>query len=129
MIQTFEIDLPPTLNDQIRHARGHWAKSAKIKKQHTAMVSYAASLLKPIEAEAYYLYFIWKIKNFGRDPDNITAAAKFILDGLQDAGIIGSDNLRHLPGPYVHQFYRGKDTVEVWLSDQPIVQCKLLQLP
>ena len=128
MIQKFELDLPPTLNEQIRHARGHWSKSAKLKKQHTQLVACAATIhLKPFNSSRYYMHFFWKIKNFGRDPDNVTAAAKFILDGLQEAGIIASDNLAHVVGPYVHEFSRGADTVEVWISDEPIAECKLLQ--
>jgi hypothetical protein len=42
--------------------------------------------------------FWWHEKKANRDPDNISAAQKFILDGLKDAGVIPNDTHKHILG-------------------------------
>lgn len=127
MIQTIEIPLPPTLNDQIELARTHWSKSSAAKKRHTAKVAKAAKSLIRYPKPPIYVVFHWYVKNFGRDADNIAAAAKYIMDGLVAAKVIPDDNLVKIPGPYVHEFFRGNDTVKVMISDSPIVELYYIQ--
>lgn len=45
-----------------------------------------------------YIHFHWFAKNRKKDPDNISSAKKFILDGLQEAGIIENDGWNQIAG-------------------------------
>lgn len=45
-----------------------------------------------------FLHMIWLEKNKRRDPDNIAAFLKFILDGLQKSKIIKNDNWKYILG-------------------------------
>lgn len=128
MIQSIELPIPPTLNEQIALARTHWSESASAKKQHCKKIAAAAKAqLLPFSSGPIYVLFEWKVKSFARDADNVSAAAKYLMDGLVDAKIIPGDNLVKVPGPWVHLFDRGSDTVKIHLSDSPIVQLEFIQ--
>ena len=47
---------------------------------------------------AVYIKFCWVEKHTRRDPDNIAAGKKFLLDALQTEGVIGQDNWKHIIG-------------------------------
>jgi hypothetical protein len=121
MITTFTCPLPPTLNDQIRVARSNKFKSASIKKKWNF---YIASLVKEQKIPRFlgevWLHYEWKIVNFARDPDNTSAGAKYINDGLKYAGIIIEDNLKIIRG-YDHTFTKWhEDKLILTISDKPI---------
>ena len=63
---------------------------------------------------------MWKIKNFRRHPDNISGAAKFIMDGLVEKGIITGDSLKFIMSPVLHWYERGNNSVEVRIADHPV---------
>lgn len=96
-------ELPPTLNDIIGQARKNRFASAALKKKWTASIATAAQeqRAQPIKGEVY-LEYVWRVKNRRRDQDNITAAQKYILDGLVAAGIIEEDNLKVVRTPIIH---------------------------
>lgn len=96
-------ELPPTLNEIIGSARKNRFASAALKKKWTAMIATAAREqgAKPIKGEVY-LEYVWRVKNRRRDQDNITAAQKYILDGLVTAGILEEDNLKIVRSPVIH---------------------------
>jgi hypothetical protein len=96
-------ELPPTLNDIIGSARRNRFGSAALKKKWTNALALAARQQSalPIKGEVY-LEYIWRVKNRRRDQDNITAAQKYILDGLVAAGIIEEDNLKIVRTPVIH---------------------------
>ncbi len=48
--------------------------------------------------KAVAVEFVWLEKDRKRDPDNITAAKKFILDGMVVAGIIPNDGWKQVKG-------------------------------
>lgn len=48
------------------------------------------------------LHFLWKITS-NRDPDNVTAGEKFIIDGLVWAKILENDGAKQIKGIY-HDF-------------------------
>lgn len=87
------------MNDIIGKARTHWTVGARQKKEQQAIVmDYAfVAKLTPI-AGPFRLDIVWVEKDDARDPDNITAAKKFILDGLQEMGMIKNDNQKYLTG-------------------------------
>ena len=47
--------------------------------------------LRPVKNYPVIIEMRWAEKNYKRDPDNIAAAKKYILDALQIAGIIKND--------------------------------------
>lgn len=122
MRQSFTIPMPPTLNDQIyKLARTHWTKSAAAKRKHDAIVARAAKELIRYQSGPLYFMFHWQVKTRKSDPDNIVAAAKYIMDGLVKAKVIPGDSLMTVPGPWVSTFGKGENTVTVTIADSPIV--------
>jgi hypothetical protein len=110
MIIKLTEELPPTLNDQIKDARAGWRVSARTKKQWTSRIAIAARELDKFEStDKVWCEFHWYVKNFGRDADNIAAAAKYIFDGLVEAGTIPKDNLTVIQSPVIHYYHRAKN--------------------
>jgi Holliday junction resolvase RusA-like endonuclease len=95
--------LPPTLNDIIATARRHHFASASQKKFWTNAVALACANMMRFDGEVH-LEFVWFVKNRRRDPDNITAAQKYILDGLVKVGILTDDNFGVVKSPVIHWF-------------------------
>lgn len=105
--------LPPTLNDIIGIARTSRHGSASLKKRWTARIEkYCEGC--PTFYGKVYLEFVWKIRNFSRDADNVAAAAKYIMDGMVEAGVIKDDSLRYIESPVIHWYNRAdSDGVDV----------------
>ena len=87
-----------TLNEYILAERGHYRKAAEIKKFETQRVRLETIGVLPVPLEYYPLVvtFHWYRKNQKSDPDNVSFAKKFILDGLQVAGIIKGDGWKEI---------------------------------
>jgi Holliday junction resolvase RusA-like endonuclease len=121
MIVIISDKLPPTLNDQISDARSGLYVSAKVKKAWTKRIRVAAKDLEKFSpTDKVWCEFSWYLKNFGRDADNVAAAAKYIFDGLVDAEVISNDNLIVIQSPVVHYYHRGKaDWFELTMSNSP----------
>jgi hypothetical protein len=97
--------LPPTLNEITDTARRSRYKSADTKKHWTEYVTGRCGGLKSLARnKRVYLECVWFIKNFARDPDNVKAASKFILDGIVRAGILKDDTLAIIQSPVIHWF-------------------------
>jgi hypothetical protein len=58
---------------------------------NAVVATHARRALAPGVFERVRLHCMWIEKDRRRDPDNVTAAVKFILDGLVDAGILRGD--------------------------------------
>ena len=110
--------LPSTLNEQVRGCRRK-AYSTKKKLTHQSEF-YCLGCYK--FSDVVWMSFHW-IVSFRRDPDNVAAGAKFILDGMQKAGVIKNDNLTIIQSPVLHWYSRpsakGKEGVIVKVSDSP----------
>ena len=95
---TFFLDFPlPTLNEMIRTARGNKYAAAAQKKKYTGLV--ATEIMVQTERphfDAISLDITWIETKKKRDPDNVFAAVKFILDGIVAAGIIKDDDRDHV---------------------------------
>jgi len=113
------LDIPPTLNEQIREARSHWSVSAQTKKRWTVKVALLAHSL-PRFPDKVWLDYLWLVKSKANDPDNLEASVKFIADGLVMAGVITKDSLMIIQSPVVHRFDKGVDTVVITIADSPI---------
>ena len=89
-----EITIPgelPNLNAALAGAKRHWSSYAQIKKQQTNKVAWIArGQLTPVTPPVD-LVFSWTTKNKRVDPDNVSHGAKYIIDGLVNAGILPND--------------------------------------
>ena len=92
----------PGMNHMIDAAkikRGKFNKYAKEKKEWEERVALVCKAhgIKRIEGRVYF-DFIWYEKNKRRDPDNIAAGKKFILDAFVKVGVLPDDNWKWVAG-------------------------------
>ena len=120
--------MPPTLNEQIRLARGNKWNSARIKKNETQDIVTECLSQNPIKFKgAVWIDFVWELKTRKLDPlDNVTASLKYILDGMVKAGVIEEDNGTIIQSPAMHWFEYSKkgykikeNSVMITISDHP----------
>lgn len=102
----------PGLNEIIAAAKSHYAKYSTEKKEHTEEVAWLAKLARLPKFEKAHLVITWFEPDRRRDPDNIMAGQKFILDGLVQAGVIPNDNQKHIVS-IVHRFRVDKQNPRV----------------
>lgn len=121
MLVKFQLDrLPPTLNEQIDHARRNKFASAKVKRQWTGDVEVEARRQLPgVYFDKVWLAYEWFVPRFSYDEDNVAAAAKFVMDGLVRAGVLKDDNLTVIQNPVFRSYRRGEGRLTLWLSDSP----------
>ncbi len=103
----------PGLNEMIEAAKGGKGKYqpyALMKEECTNMVVWLAKKLP--KYEKVVLIITWYEPDRRRDPDNIMAGQKFIIDGLVTAGIIPNDNQRHIQG-ILHKFAIDKENPRI----------------
>jgi len=87
--------------DAAKYARNKYQAYSQMKEHYTNMVAWLAKRLPKFKKVA--LIITWYEPNRHRDPDNIMAGQKFIIDGLVTAGIIPNDNQKHILG-ILHKF-------------------------
>jgi Holliday junction resolvase RusA-like endonuclease len=85
------------LNTYINAERTHRYRAADIKKDMTQICTLYAKNLQPI-TNKIILRITWYCKNQKKDPDNISFAKKFILDGLVKAGVLQNDGWGQIQG-------------------------------
>lgn len=85
----------PGLNEIIAATNRHRYVGSTVKKLHTrAVFALARNVQAPALEGPVDVVFDWIEPNRRRDPDNIRAGAKFVLDGLVTAGVLGNDSRR-----------------------------------
>lgn len=86
----------PTLNEYIDCERGSTIAAAAMKKKCTehVMVQCIEQGIPPVAGKVDLL-FEWH-SSTRHDPDNVAFAKKFILDGLQLAGVLENDNRKFI---------------------------------
>lgn len=86
----------PTLNEYIDCERGSTIAAAAMKKKCTEQVK-EQCVSQQIESVMgkVDLLFEWH-SSTKHDPDNVSFAKKFILDGLQAAGVLENDNRKFI---------------------------------
>ena len=86
----------PTLNEYIDCERGSTIAAASMKKKCTEQVSVQCieQSIPPVAGKVDLL-FEWH-SSTRHDPDNVAFAKKFILDGLQAAGVLENDNRKFI---------------------------------
>lgn len=85
------------LNTYVNAERTNKYKGAKIKKNETyrCMAAFLPYRMREIELPID-LKIKWFCKNRKKDPDNISFGQKFILDGMQKAGVIPNDGFAQI---------------------------------
>lgn len=110
----------PGLNDIVGVARSNRFASASQKKKETQRCQWAViSGQVPTYTGPVLIAFKWIEKDLRRDPDNICAGAKFILDALVELGRIPNDNQKWVKG-ITHEFPppdKANPRVEITLND------------
>lgn len=86
----------PTLNEYIDCERGSTIAAAAMKKKCTEQVKEQclSQKIKSVMGKVDLL-FEWH-SSTRHDPDNVAFAKKFILDGLQTAGVLENDNRKFI---------------------------------
>lgn len=102
----------PNLNDIIEACQN---KKKGAGKQHTSLWpslknKCKAAVLKALPKDVsnvgygpFQITLTWCEWNMRRDPDNIGAATKIILDAMQDGGVLSNDGWKQI-GKIVHEF-------------------------
>ena len=85
------------LNDLIGAINRNRFLGNQLKQQETNLIALYAKRLKPC-TNPVFIDFKYYEPNAKRDPDNIVAAKKFILDGLVVAGVLPNDTQKWILG-------------------------------
>ena len=95
----------PGLNDIILakgqyYGRGkkRYEKYQAMKKEYEGLIIATIQLAKIKPVTRAHFKFTWIEKNKMRDPDNIAAARKFILDALVRSGVLTGDGWKQVAG-------------------------------
>lgn len=115
--QMFTIDGElPGLNEIIDAAKASTQKYARIKRECHWMVAAGARRIKPVKRVD--IAVTWYCKNKRKDKDNIAAGIKYILDGLQECGVLENDGWKQI-SDITHKFVEDKQhpRIEVELTE------------
>jgi hypothetical protein len=95
----------PGLNDIIlakgqyyRKGKKRFEKYQAMKREYEGLIISAIQLAKIKPVKRAYFQFTWIEDNKMRDPDNVAAARKFILDALVVAGVLSGDGWKQVAG-------------------------------
>jgi Holliday junction resolvase RusA-like endonuclease len=105
------------LNTYINQERTNRYAAADTKKTMTQLCTLYAKKLQPI-TNKIILKITWYCKNQKKDPDNISFAKKFILDGLVKAGVLQNDGWNQIQAfEDVFEVDKDKPRVEIELKE------------
>ena len=97
----FPLELPG-MNEIVDAAKGCGGTGrlySKMKKDFTNTIALMTrAQFKGAPFERYFLGFAWFFKDARKDPDNIIAAKKFILDGMVVGKALAGDTQKHFMG-------------------------------
>lgn len=112
----------PSLNEYVKACRTNRYKGASFKRDVEEVIGWAIKqaltkgTLKPTQKPCKVL-FEWHEKTTRRDCDNIASAKKYILDAMQQQGIIVNDNQKYIKG-FTDVFFKDvSDYVVVTLTE------------
>lgn len=93
----------PSLNDYILACRANRYKGAHFKHEVEEVIGWnikQALVKKTLHptSDPITVIFKWHEKTKRRDADNIASAKKYILDAMQQQGVIPNDNRKHIRG-------------------------------
>ena len=109
----------PGLNEMIdaaKQGKGKYQPYSMMKQTYTDMVAWLAKKLP--KYQQVNITITWYEPNEKRDPDNIMAGQKFILDGLVKAGTIPNDTRRYIKSiTHIPELDRDNPRVEVEIQE------------
>lgn len=113
-MKLFELEVKgelPSLNEIITASKGHYGQYAKMKKGFGGIIKWQLRQKykepKPIEGKVN-VKITWYTKNNKKDPDNVAAGIKFVLDAFVEHGILINDTRQYI-GDIWHTFETDKD--------------------
>jgi Holliday junction resolvase RusA-like endonuclease len=99
---TTSLTLPfglPGYNEMIQVARGNKYASAKQKKKYTKLVEkelIAQHCIPDKPLISISVDCIWTESRHARDPDNIRAGIKYVLDAMVNTGVLKDDSMKYV---------------------------------
>lgn len=119
----------PNLNDYIDELNAHRQAGAEMKADWTEQVAWQCKEARLGHfTEPIFVEFHWYEPNTKRDLDNIAFAKKFILDGLQLAGVITNDNYKWVKGFSDTFHYEGTAGVQVIMREVEIKDGNIISM-
>ncbi|MTD37687.1 RusA family crossover junction endodeoxyribonuclease [Erwinia sp. CPCC 100877] len=110
------------LNKFINSQRANRFGGNALKRQNTQKCRNAFLLAKAAGFKVtppVRLKITWFCKNMRKDPDNVTFAKKFILDGMQESGVIANDGFKQIKG-FSDDFKISKDNPRIEIEVEEI---------
>ena len=87
----------PGLNEIIQESKTNKFKYAYSKSNYTQICAYEALKCLSFDSESKVdLIITWYTKNLKKDPDNVSAGIKYILDGIVSANLIKNDTRKYI---------------------------------
>ena len=120
----FEIDILgelPALNEIIAANKGHYGQYAKMKRANGGVIKWRLKQKQksttPIE-DKVDVKITWWSKTKRKDPDNVDAGIKFILDAFVEYGVLVNDTRKYIGDIYhVHKVDKDKPRCKVELFE------------
>ena len=108
------------LNAIINANRSNKYAGASLKKDITEALAWQikGERLSRLDGLRHYR-FTWYEPNRRRDPDNVASAIKFVLDAMQQAGIIENDGWKQVQSIH-HEFIRSDSIIGVEVEVTPV---------
>lgn len=88
----------PALNEIIQASKTHWSQYSKLKKKYSDLIEDITVIHRTPFFRELELDITYYCRDRRKDPDNIAAGKKFILDGLVAAGVIKDDGWKCVKG-------------------------------
>lgn len=101
------ITIPTTLvglNDYVKGNRAGWQVGNRTKKEQMRICALSMVKYRRTQLTNCTIVFSWYEKNRRRDKDNVAFAKKFILDAMQEVGILQNDGWDDVAG-FTDRFY------------------------
>ena len=111
-----------TQNEYIGAERTNRHIAASIKRSETERVAWLTRQHEPIAKYPVDLTIFWYRRDKRTDPDNISFAIKFLLDGLQTSNVLENDGWKQI-NSICHVFRVDKNNPRVEIFVEPIGEC------
>ena len=100
------------MNDIIAASKKHFSAYSKMKRENTEIFMWHLKKFSPITGKAV-IVITWNFKNKRRDPDNIMASQKFIMDALVKNGVLKDDTVDYIDSIRHHFNLCDEDSVTI----------------
>ena len=103
-------DVTISMNLILDCAKTHWSKYHAMQQNLINVIYYylKAQKVKPVTEYPVRIEIDYYCANKRRDPDNLSASKKFLIDSMVKAGILRADGWEETCGGFVDNFYIDK---------------------